>query len=123
MKCRFFVLAPESPNFLRVRALDTASLNVTWMPPNITNGVIIEYTVQYGIDGTVYNESVRVGPDIYSVKLTNLECWVLYEVCVSASTSVGTGPEICDTGIPNVYGKYSYYNLYVYICRWSFFQF
>ena len=46
VSCRF--LAPNSPQNLRVSAVNSTTVEVTWDPPSITNGILRYYTVVYG---------------------------------------------------------------------------
>ena len=73
-------------------------MRVTWSPvPSADqNGIITGYTVYYrAVTGNIVNsaeQSVTVNGTTTSVNIPLLEEHVVYNVSVSASTSVGEGP-------------------------------
>ena len=74
-------------------------MKVTWspVPPADRNGIIIRYTVYYrAVNGSIVNsaeQSVTVNGTTTSVDILTLEEHVVYNVSVSANTSVGEGPK------------------------------
>ncbi|XP_052088427.1 uncharacterized protein LOC127725474 [Mytilus californianus] len=93
---------PESPASLDVTVLNVTTMNITWSPPNVTNGVITRYSVSYCSNGTS-GCKYTVVDGMTSVILTELDCWKEYHVCVSAQTLAGFGPKKCGVNNTNVY--------------------
>ena len=73
-------------------------MKVIWSPVPTAdrNGIIIRYTVYYrAVTGNIVNsaeQSVTVNGTTTSVDIPSLEEHVVYNVSVSANTSVGEGP-------------------------------
>ena len=73
-------------------------MRVTWLPVLSAdqNGIITGYTVYYrAVTGNIVNsaeQSVTVNGTTTSVDIPSLEEHVVYNVSVSANTSVGEGP-------------------------------
>lgn len=84
---------PTAPRQVRVDILTQQLVIVSWLPPDPTNGIIIDYTVRVFVElsgqlfdsATVTTEPVNfVGLDLDNVR---------YRTAVSARTSVGSGPD------------------------------
>lgn len=99
------ISGPGPPANLSIAIINTTSMYITWSPPSQSNGVITQYLVGYY--GAAQNASVFESGNVTSVVLSDLLCWVTYNICVSASTSYGYGQRICQSGITNKYGKYN----------------
>ena len=73
-------------------------MRVTWsdVPPAEQNGIITGYTVYYrAVTGNILNsveQSVTVNGTTTSVNILSLEEHVVYNVSVSANTTIGEGP-------------------------------
>ncbi|CAC5413564.1 PTPRB [Mytilus coruscus] len=93
---------PESPSSLDITVLNVTTMNITWSPPNVTNGVIMGYRVQYCSNGSSGCKHTVV-ERMTSVILKDLDCWKEYLVCVSAQTSAGVGRSTCGVNNTSVY--------------------
>ncbi|XP_046841964.1 titin-like isoform X3 [Xenia sp. Carnegie-2017] len=90
---------PSEPLNVKASNISSTQLNVSWDEPKKFNGILVSYTVYYKflrddnnevVHGASY-ESRNTSPDVRTLTLTNLEKYSVYEVKVSASTSVGEG--------------------------------
>ena len=71
---------------------------VTWdaVPSTDRNGIITGYTVYYkAVSGHMINKNerlIRVNASVRTLDMSGLEEHVMYNISVSANTSVGEGP-------------------------------
>ena len=100
-KCFLFSLPLEpsaAPENVTAVQSGATSMKVTWEPvyPTDRNGNITGYTVYYrAVSGHIVNKNEltkKVNGSVTSLKVSHLEENVIYNVSVSASTSVGEGP-------------------------------
>ncbi len=71
-----------------------SEIQVTWttLPEIDRNGVITQYEVFYISTFDFVNGSITANRDTFSVNITGLEEFVVYNVTMRAYTSVGPGP-------------------------------
>lgn len=87
----FFLVVPGQVESLKVTDISINSVNVTWSPPNISNGVVL-YRVFYSnrdrdnLDTTIL--FVNVTRNTY-LEILNLEEYILYKFIVQTFTSEG----------------------------------
>ncbi|KAJ8035758.1 Protogenin [Holothuria leucospilota] len=80
-------------------ALDAMSINITWKPPLVPNGLIISYTISYlsSYDVTEWKEVEKHvdddSPSTLWLVLKNLQPNTRYTFKLGAATKVGKGPE------------------------------
>ena len=84
---------PRAPENLTISSVTFTSINVTWDPPAIPNGIISIYQVKIAISNP--NESTKVKKE--NVTMTMFTTHELmpsttYEVTVKAFTGAGSGP-------------------------------
>ena len=77
---------PSEPCSLKVVSVTVSSVTLQWMPPETTNGVITQYSIQYG--DTVIN---NFGNNILMGTVEALSPDTEYELQLRAHTSVGAG--------------------------------
>ena len=103
---------------MEVVPITMATILVSWLPPDPTNGIILDYRVQVFVvtSGELFaNQTVAVGAseqeDVQIVNFGGLDLENMgYQVSVSVRTSAGRGPEsdpesvgIVPTGNSTVY--------------------
>ena len=64
----FFFVVPESPGTLKLVMISVSSINVTWIPPTVPNGIITKYEVSYHLMSNV------IGKCIFSSRLLVVSC-------------------------------------------------
>ncbi len=83
----------DAPASLTATALSPTAINVTWQPVSVPNGQIVMHVVQFRNTFTSNPAtSINVSSPDLSVVLSGLVPFNLYDISVSASTSVGAGP-------------------------------
>ena len=85
-----FLTVPTAPRSLRVMNINDNTVIVSWMQPNLPNGIITGYLVEYritgsGVDFTATNITVTF------LSIVGLMRTVEYRFRVSAFTEVGVG--------------------------------
>ncbi len=82
------------PQNITVTALSSTEIQVNWadVAGIDQNGDLTQYEVFYRSTLHFCNESVLVNNETFSVNITGLEEFVVYNVSVRAYTSVGPGP-------------------------------
>ena len=88
--CMYFVTVPAAPQSLTIISITDTTMSLSWMPPNTTNGIIIQYELQYWrSDSTANITSVTNNTLNYTV--TELSSNTKYVFTVRAFTVVGHG--------------------------------
>ena len=83
---------PSKPCSLEVVSITKNSVTLQWMPPETTNGVITQYSIQYN-DTVINNFGNKViTSDVILGTVEGLSPDTEYELKVRAHTSVGAGP-------------------------------
>lgn len=89
---------PEPPATVDADSPNSTSINITWTPPNITNGILLHYEVRYSLTAgdcssgdvssttSVSNVALSLSTMIYGLKKYQYYC-----VFVRAFTSAGPG--------------------------------
>ena len=83
---------PSEPCSLKAVSITTSSVTLQWMPPETTNGVITQYSIQHG--DTVINDfgnKVNTSDAILHT-VGELSPDTEYELQLRAHTNVGAGP-------------------------------
>ena len=86
-----------------VRTTTKTSISLSWDKPELTNGKIISYTVQWASFGDSYESTELIGADVFDYTIGNLTLYTNYSVEVFARTSAGRGENdqlvvVTDTG-------------------------
>ena len=97
----FFYSEPSAPREVEVVPITMATILVSWLPPDPTNGIILDYRVQVFTvaSGELFaTQTVAVGAneqeDVQLVNFSGLDLENMeYRVSVSARTAAGRGPE------------------------------
>ena len=73
-----------------VGELGPTSLELSWLPPDITeqNGILQDYVVSYNFKGSY----IELNTSETSIILEDLEEFTIYVITVNASTRIGVGP-------------------------------
>ena len=99
----FVKLDPEPVDVATIQSsvVNATTLRITWQPPAVPNGIITQYTVEWGDIGPVTKAGLKTGPvtinngsDIATdtkITLYDLGIYRRYAVKVAAWTSVGMG--------------------------------
>ncbi|KAL5020556.1 hypothetical protein ScPMuIL_003448 [Solemya velum] len=86
---------PDQPADIKVVSLNDTSVVVSWRPPEMSNGVLVNYTLYYWISDNSSQQAVQsqtVSSNDTDIILTGLPSAVPINFNVSASTAVGEGP-------------------------------
>ncbi|XP_067276105.1 phosphatidylinositol phosphatase PTPRQ isoform X2 [Pseudorasbora parva] len=79
---------PGSPPYdLTYESIGSSEVNVSWVPPRLSNGIILFYNVEYWNATHSLNQTTHVP---YAV-LSNLRKYARYRISVQAATQVGMG--------------------------------
>ena len=84
------VLVPSEPCSLRETSVTSTTVTVQWMPPETPNGVITQYSVQYG--GRVIDKFGSKTLNMLMGTAEGLSPNTFYLLHVKAHTRVGPGP-------------------------------
>jgi hypothetical protein len=81
------------PTNVRAESPTTTSISLNWEAPIVSdrNGIIIDYTILYGI-GTLGAANISVDSNATHYILSNVEANSMYLIAISAHTSAGMGP-------------------------------
>ena len=82
--------APSNPTSFKVVSVTASSVTLQWKPPRATNGVIIHYSLRYGI--TVINDFGNKTSDPITGSIEGLSPNTEYALQLRAHTRVGAGP-------------------------------
>ena len=102
LKCMYSIpIAPETPPLdCSGIANSSTSIDITWSPPVMPNGIITDYnvsyvpgqslsTADYSTDGNV---SINIGNNDTNTIVTDLRIATSYTIALAAHTVVGIGP-------------------------------
>ena len=78
--------APSEPQSLEVVSVNSSSVTLQWMPPNILNGTIRQYSIQF--DGDVIN---NFGNNMLMGTVEGLSPESVYTLQLRAHTGAGAG--------------------------------
>jgi len=99
---------PTPVTALEARRTSNTSLQATWEPPDVLNGIIVYYDVNVSSTSIGYFESWRIqSDDPLQLNITDLEPHVPYTIEISAATHAGEGDvntiiQFTEEGIPDV---------------------
>ena len=110
----FFYSAPTKPRNVRSSSITSTTVEVTWDPPSITNGILRYYTVVYGSSDDM--EMMEVNSSNGTVLVSGLDPFTNYTFYVLAVTVAPSEPSDNITVLTNEGGKY--YMVSVYICMY-----
>ena len=79
--------APSEPQSLEVVSVNSSSVTLQWRPPEILNGTIRQYSIQF--DATVIN---NFGNNMLMGTVEGLSPETVYTLQLRAHTGVGAGP-------------------------------
>ena len=92
------MIAPGIPGDFFVNEINSTAITVTWIKPEITNGIITMYEIIYSLGNhSVLDEnatSVFVNEatnNSYAIVISELEHFTIYTVAVRAFTRIGAG--------------------------------
>ena len=87
-------VAPGRPTNVKISAVSSTALMVSWDKPTENNGVILDYTVRYFCVNTNRCQDDRQHTArVHSYLVTGLYPYTEYGFVVSARTVAGGGPE------------------------------
>ena len=86
----FLYLAPSSPQNFGASVINSTTVEVTWDPPSITNGVLRYYTVVYGRSDDM--EMMEVNSSDVTVLVSGLDPFTNYTFYVLAVTITPSQP-------------------------------
>lgn len=85
---------PEAPTDVKALVMSSEAILVSWRPPAQPNGIILQYTVYYRIEGVEGEaKSQKVLPYQMSYEASGLDKNKAYEFWVTASTVIGEGQQ------------------------------
>ena len=96
-----YTIAPETtPLNCVATTINSTAIMITWSPPAMPNGIIIDYTVSYvagqSLSTADYsndgNVSMAIGNNGTTTVLSNLRVATNYFIAIAAHTTVGIGP-------------------------------
>ena len=88
----YFITAPTAPKSLMIVSITNTTVSLSWMPPDIPNGIITQYQLQYRrSDSSTNIISLNVTNDTLTYTVTGLSSNTEYVFTVRAFTVVGHG--------------------------------
>ena len=85
---------PEAPTNFTVEPVASTMIELSWNPPDVTNGILLYYTVVY------YNNTDTLTMvytnETFNTTITDLNEDTLYPFVIYANTSAGAGPNAID---------------------------
>ena len=98
MKFGYHLIAPGIPRHLFVNEINSTAVIVTWIEPDMTNGIITMYEIIYSVgnhsvlDDNATSVSVTETTNTsYAVIISGLDHFSIYTVTVRAFTHIGAG--------------------------------
>ncbi|XP_057307494.1 protein sidekick-2-like [Hydractinia symbiolongicarpus] len=95
----------KGPENVVAHTINCHHVRITWDPINatLTNGILVNYFVQYWMDGSAEPSLHSVGPDDTQANINQLEPWKSYFFKVAGSTSAGLGVFSSIVNVQQVY--------------------
>jgi len=92
-----FVLhvVPGAPTRFTVQALTSTTVQLSWGAPDVTNGIIQNYTVVYS--NGINNFMIIYDKNAFDGTITSLSGDTTYNFAIYANTSAGAGPNASAT--------------------------
>ena len=86
---------PGAPTNFVVQAITSTMVRVSWNVPNVTNGILLNYTLIFsnGIETSV----IRYNNNTFEATINNLNKYTEYRFIIFANTSAGAGDNATDT--------------------------
>ena len=88
---------PGAPTNFTVEAIAPITIEIFWNAPDVTNGILLYYTVVY------YNSTdtlmVVYNNETFNDTITDLNEDTLYSFVIYANTSAGAGPNATDSAV------------------------
>ena len=91
------LLAPNPPLNVNATTINSTAVQVSWNPPDITNGIIRYYTVVYRLNDS--SETMELNSTDVTVVVTNLDPFNYYVFYVLAFTVASSDPSENDTAL------------------------
>ena len=112
--CVCVFVVPTAPTSLTVDDVNNTAVTLSWMPPNMPNGIITQYELQYRRSSDLINISF-INSSALNATVTGLLPSTDYQFRVAASTVVGQGPytEIPQTTTGKYSGAYMYMHMII----------
>ena len=88
-QCFFLVEPSTAPRFLLADTIQSTFVTLSWMSPDIPNGIIIQYEVQYSVNSTASLVNLT---DTLMGTVEGLSPGIMYTLQIRAYTRVGAGP-------------------------------
>ena len=92
-----FLIVPEAPTNFMVKAISSTEMEILWNAPDVTNGILLYYTVVYSNSTdtlmVVYNN------EAFNETIIDLNEDTLYSFIIYANTSAGAGPNATDFAV------------------------
>jgi len=88
---------PEAPVNFIAEAIASTMVELSWGAPNITNGILLYYTVEFYNDTDTLTEVYD--NDTFNDIITGLNEYTLYSFVIYANTSAGKGDDATDTAL------------------------
>ena len=100
----FLYLAPSSPQNFGASVINSTTVDVTWDPPSITNGILRYYTVVYGSSNDM--EMMEVNSSDVTVLVSGLDPFTNYTFYVLAVTVTPSEPSDSVTVLTDEAGEF-----------------
>ena len=108
-------LAPNPPLNVNASTVNSTAVQISWSPPDITNGIIRYYTVVYRLNDR--SETMELNSTDVTVVVTGLNPFNNYVFYVLAFTVASSDPSENDTALTAEAGKVHKATVYiVYTC-------
>ena len=88
----YFFTEPSAPRMLIVNAITYTTVTLSWMPPMMPNGILIQYDLEYTEEGNTLFSRIFLSFSQRSHTITELTPGTTYQFRVAAVTIVGRGP-------------------------------
>jgi len=90
INCENYILAPNPPEYVRALIVNPTTVEVTWDPPSITNGILRYYTIVYRSSDDI--EIMEVNSSDVTVLVSGLDPFTNYTFYVLAVTVAPSEP-------------------------------
>ena len=93
--CVFYLTVPTAPRSLMIVNITNSTVSLSWMSPEMPNGIITQYQLQYRRSDSSNNSifaSMSISKDNLTYTMTKLTSNTEYVFRVRAFTVVGHGP-------------------------------
>jgi len=90
-------IVPEAPTNFTAVAISSTTIQLSWNVPNVTNGIVLNYTVVYFNDTDIF--ITLYDNDTFNDTIRDLNEDTFYEFVIFANTNAGDGVNVTDVAV------------------------